>query len=107
MTPFEFRDTQGKPGGSGLLDELVHRLRDAFRSLQNAVTNDRLFRLTFSAATTDTPLRHGLNAPVTTWEIVDRSANAVVWQSATVNAKLHDFLILQASAPVSVLIRVT
>lgn len=107
MIPFDFRDTEGKPGGSGLLDELVHRLRDVFRSLKNAVTNDRLIRVTFTAGTTDVVVRHGLQGAVQTWEVVDRSANATVWQSATVNGDPRTAIILQASAPVKVLIRVT
>ena len=58
------------------------------------------------AATTDVTVRHGLQAPVKTWEIVDRTANAVVWRSATVNTN-RDTIILQASAGVTVLVRFT
>ena len=104
MTPFDFQDSEI---GDGMLGRVFDRLRDVLRSLANAVTNDRLIRVTFTAGTTDTAVRHALGAPVLTWEIVDRSANAVVWQSSTVNSSPRDVLILQASAPVTVLVRVT
>ena len=105
MIPFDYQDTEGKPGGSRILDELLSRLQNTLQSLARAVTNERLIRVTFTAATTDTPVIHGLKQPVTTWDIVDRSANAVVWQSATVNTEMAKKIILQASAPVTVLVR--
>jgi hypothetical protein len=107
MTPFAFEQTEGKPGGSNLLDRLIVRLEATLDSLAKAVTNERLLAETLPVATTDVTILTGLNAPVRTWEVVDRSANAVVWRSPTVNGRPRETLILQASAPVSVLIRVT
>lgn len=107
MIPFDVENTDGKPGGSELLDRILGRLQNTLGSLADAVMNTRLVRVAFTAATTDTPVRHGLGAPVRTWDVVDRNANAVVWQSSTVNSSMRDKIILQASAPVTVLIRFT
>jgi hypothetical protein len=106
VIPFFFEQTEGKPGGSSLLDKFIVRLEATLDSLAKAVTNERLLTVALPVATTDVTVLHGLGAPVLTWEVVDRNANAVVWRSPTVNARPRDTLILQASAPVTVLIRV-
>ena len=103
MIPFEVNDTAGQPGGSALLDRILARLRTTLRSLQKAVTNETLVRATI--AVTDTQVFHGLDAPPTTWEVVDSDADANVWRSATVNARPRHLIILRASAPVTVLLR--
>ena len=102
MIPFDFQDSEAGP-----LAKLFRRLRDTLGSLADVVTNDRLVRVTFALATTDVAVLHGVGAPVRTWEIVDKDADANVWRSATVNNRLRDTIILQASAPVTVLIRFT
>jgi len=93
--------------GSSVLDRILRRLKTTLDSLVKVVTNDRLIAVTFAAATTDTPVRHGLRGPVLTWDVVDRDADANVWRSDTVNTNPLEVLILQASAPVTVTIRVT
>lgn len=105
MIPFDNQPTAGKSGGSSLLDSILARLRNTLQSLAKAVTNDRLVRATIG--TTDTQVFHGLDAPPSTWEVVDRDADANVWRSATVNARPRHLILLVASAPVNVLIRFT
>lgn len=91
-----------------VLDRIFRRIRDTLRSLEKSVTNDRLIGVTFTAAATDTEVRHGLGAPVLTWEIVDRDADVNVWRSSTVNSRPRETLILQVSAaPATILLRVT
>lgn len=102
MKPFDVT-----PTGMGVLDRIFLRVRESLDSLAKAVTNDRLIPVTFTAATTDTTVFHGLGAPVLTWEIVDRDADANVWRSDTVNARPRETIILQASAPMTVLLRFT
>lgn len=105
MIPFDFDSTEGKPGGSTLLDRILRRLSDTLLSLKLAVTNDHVVPATFSAATTDVQVFHGLKGPPVAWEVVDRDADAQVWKSATVNPRPRDAIILQASAPVTVKLR--
>lgn|SRR5678815_2036023 len=104
MIPFDFEDTDGKPGGSYLLDRLIKRIGDTFTSLARAVTNEHVVTVTFAAATTDTIVRHGLSGPPVTWEVVDITDNAVIWRSPTVSAR-RDLIILQASSPVTAKVR--
>ena len=54
---------------------------------------------------TDTRVYHGLGRQMRTWEIVDRNANAVVWQATTVNSTPDKFIILRASAAVKIKVR--
>jgi hypothetical protein len=103
MIPFDFEDTEGKPGGSAILDRILTRLGNTFRSLQQAVTNDRLLVVTFPGAGTDVTVRHGLKGPVLTWEVVDKVAGVDVWRVAGDRERIT----FQASAAATVTIRVT
>lgn len=103
MIPFDV-----EPTGMTVLDRIFRRVRESLQSLAKAVTNDNLISVTFTAATTDTPVFHGLKAPVLTWEVVDKTNSIDVWRSQTVNPRPRETLILQVSgAPATVLIRVT
>lgn len=91
--------------------QLIEWLRgyyDALVDLGRSVAGlqPKYVNVTFAAATTDVLVFHGLGAQVTAWEVVDKDATADVWRSATVNANPALFLILQASAPVTVKLRV-
>lgn len=87
-----------------MFDRLVQRLRDTFASLQHVVTNDRLVRVTFSAGNTDVQVRHGLDGPPVSWEVVDRDTDANLWRSDTLETR-RDVIILRSSAPTTVTIR--
>jgi hypothetical protein len=99
--------TAGAEGGSTVLDRVINALVDVFDSLKKVVTNDVLVRHVFSAATTDSIVTHGLGFAPRTWEIVDQDANAVLWRSGTRNERPTQTLIMQASAPVTVVLRFT
>jgi len=86
-------------------DLLMQKLVGAFDTLAKAVTNDHIVRQ--AIGTGDTRVYHGLGHQVETWEVVDRNANAVIWQSLTVNATPETFIILKASAPVTASVRFT
>lgn len=86
-------------------DKLMGYLVAAFDSLTKAVTNDHIIRQ--AIGTGDTKVFHGLGHQVETWEIVDQNANAVIWQSPTVNATPETFILLKASAPVTASVRFT
>lgn len=102
MIPFDVEPSTG----NALLDRILRRLRETLFSLRNAVVNDRLVTVTFPAANTDVQVFHGLDAPVRTWEVVDRDCDVQVWRSSTVNTRPRDTIILRVSgAPCSVLVR--
>ncbi len=94
----------------GLPVQLIEWLRGYYDELVTLVRlvadlQPRYQLVTFAAATTDVQVFHGLGAPVTAWEVVDRDTDSNVWQSATVNTNPALFIILQASAPVVVKLR--
>jgi hypothetical protein len=100
VIPFDVEDT-----GSSLLDRIMRRLSTTIDSLTNAVTNDHLVSVTFLSASTDVIVRHGLDGPPVSWDVVDRDANANVWRSPTVNIRPREVIILRASAAAIVLVR--
>jgi len=101
VIPFDVQDT-----GQSLLDRILGRLRITLRSLELAVTNDRLVSVAFPASNTDVQVFHGLAAPPRSWEVIDRDADVNVWRSSTVNTKPRETIILRASAaPVTVTVR--
>lgn len=105
MIPFDAETTEGKPGGSSILDEIVDRIRETFLSIKKVVTNDHL--VTVTVGTTPKQVFHGLGAPPLTWEIVGRDAAETVFEPAIVNGARMRFLYLQASGPVTVTVRFT
>jgi hypothetical protein len=99
-------DVEQQDTGSPVLDRILARLRTTLGSLTQAVTNDRLVDVTFSAVNTDVQVFHGLGFPPVSWEVVDRDAAVTVWRSTTVNSRPRDTIILRASAaPLTVRIR--
>lgn len=107
MTPWTRYQVSGRPDWAGLIDKMLVGLDNTLKSLTNAVLNDVLMTVSFGAAATDVRVFHGLRAPVRTWEIVDKNADANVWRSSTENPNESLFIILQASAPVTVKLRFT
>jgi hypothetical protein len=106
VIPFEPQRTEGKPGGSALLDEVIELVRDTFRSLAKAVTNDHLVRVTFPVANTDVQVFHGLTGQPTTWEVVAKDDDVNVWRSSTVNPRPRETIFLRVSAaPATVTVR--
>ena len=103
MIPFDFEDTEGKPVGSAILDRILTRLGNTFRSLQKAVTNDRLLVVTFPGSGVDVTVRHGLRGPVQTWEVVDKVTTVDVWRVSGD----REHVTFQASGAAAVVIRVT
>lgn len=92
--------------GLPIVDGAFRELERLLLSFRKVVTNEHLISVTFSAANTDTPVTHGLGAPVLTFDVVDKTADVRVWRSATVNARPSDVIILRASsAPATVLVR--
>lgn len=99
-----------------ILNRIVQSLQVTFGSLKNVVTNDALVGdkprtpngpSRVPIATTDTRVFHGLGHAVVTWEVVDIDGPATVYQSSSHNASPTKYIILQASAPVNVLLRFT
>ena len=105
MIPFNWPGTEGKPGGSRLLDDILDRLGVCLGSLAKAVTNERLIFATLDSSPRQ--VFHGLGAIPVTWEIVGRDAAEVVFEPAIVNGERRKFLYLQASGPVNVTVRFT
>jgi len=105
MRLFDFEVTDGKPGGSALLDRLIDRIDETFESLVLAVTNARIVTVTFPLATTDLSVRHGLKGPPVSWEVVDKTGDVNVWRSTSINPNPLTQIIMQASAPAVVKIR--
>ena len=103
---FETHRTVGKPGGSDILDTVQDFIARAFTRLGDVVQNDKLITVTFGMAETDVKFAHGLGHVFLTWEVVRQNAAAVVWDSPTVNDAPDRFVILRASAPVTVVLRV-
>jgi hypothetical protein len=91
--------------GIAIVDDALQDVERVFLGFRNTVSNDHLISVTFAAASTDTPVVHGLGAPVRTFEVVDRTADVRVWRSSSVNSRSRDVIILQASAAATVLVR--
>lgn len=107
MEAFRFGPTANEEGGSPLLDRVVQAVRRSLDSLAKVVTNDQLVPLQVAAAFTDTKLYHQLGAVPRAWEVVGRNANALLWESPTVNPFRDRYLLLRASAPVTVTVRLS
>lgn len=101
---FSALNTSAAPGGSIILDRIQGSIKLALDILAAfKLDNSKIVRAPI--ATTDTIVTHNLGQAVTSWDIVDQDANAVVWKSATVNGTPTKTIILRASAPVTVAIR--
>lgn len=87
---------------SGETRSLWDSFSEAFSLLQtkNPILNGVYVETSVGIA--DTEIAHGLGKAPTGWFIVNRDANAVVWESSTVNSRTKDRLILVASAAVNV-----
>lgn len=105
MRPFDPRATEGKPGGSAILDELIEQARESFRSLVRAVTNDAVVTVTLSTAPTQ--VFHGLGQPPLTVEVVGQNAGEVIFEPPTLNSQRARFVLLQATGAVTASIRFT
>lgn len=97
---FQGFNSSNLEGGSTTMDRLIGNIAKFAGLLRKAVRNDAL--VTHAVGTSDTVVPHGLGQVPTTWEVVDRDANAVVWRTA---AMTRVSVTLRASAPVNVLIR--
>jgi hypothetical protein len=58
--------------------------------------------VTLSAAGSDNLINHGLDRNIQGWVVVNKNANADVWESSTVNNFPSKQIILKASATVTV-----
>jgi hypothetical protein len=103
VIPFDRPETTG----NRVVDAIFQRIVTTLQSLKRVVTNDHVVRVTFGAATTDVQVFHGLDAPVDTFEVVDRDADVRVWRSTSVNARPRHLIIMQASAAATVRVRFT
>lgn len=106
MKPFTPPKTDGQPGGSTLLDRILGLLQDTLDSLSRAVTNDCLVTVTLTSGS-DLPVSHGLGYAPVTVEVVNKNANADVWESSTANTRRAQVLFMRASASVTVTLRLT
>ncbi len=106
VKPFRAPNSTGQPGGSTFLDRVLGMIEDSITSLRNAVTNDSIVSVKLDN-TRDWPVSHGLGHKVTTWDIVDKSNAADVWQSQVFNSRPSFVILLRASAPVTVALRFT
>lgn len=104
VKPFQPENTSSQPGGSTILDRLMTAVSESFASLRRAVTNDTLIKASLDN-TRDWPVVHRLGHAATSWEVVDRDANAVVWQSTAPNDRPGSVILLRASASVNVTLR--
>lgn len=105
MKPFQPPQTSGLDRDPTLLDRIFGLVRESFDSLRSAVTNDNLVRQ--AIAVTDTKVFHGLGVSPRTWEIVGTNGPGVVYESATANQARPLYVVLVATAPVTVTIRFT
>jgi hypothetical protein len=87
----------------GFLLEFLSAVYERLLELARA-SDERTLTQTFAAAT-DTKVFHGLGRPVVEWEVIDRNANAVLWQSTAANERPNLYIIIQASAAVTAKLR--
>lgn len=88
--------------GPSLLD-ILRGFYDAIVELRKGT--DRATSVVTFAATADTKVFHGLGRPVVSWSVIDKNANADVWQSTTENANAKLYIVMQASAAVTAKLR--
>jgi len=82
------------------VDEVMESLRKV--KIIDSVIKTSTVTSPIVITTSDTIVNHGLNRPYQGYIITDRNANAVVYTSATVNNTKNLFIILKASATVTV-----
>lgn len=104
--PFNALSSQGQPGGSSILDRIQQALSETLDSLKGAITNEGLITQAIPTGA-DVKVYHRLGRPPTTVEIVNRNANANVWESATPNTQREIYVLLQSSANVTVTVRIS
>jgi len=102
---FKSQATAGKEGGSVLLDQIVNAISSVFARLGSIVTNTKIVPVAFTAGATDVIVAHGLGFAVTSWDVVDLDANAVVYRSPTSNPLPQRQIILRASAACNAKVR--
>jgi hypothetical protein len=82
------------------VSKLQERLQEFFVPLVNNPMLDGLLLTNINVGTSETKVEHQLRRAPIGWIIVNKSANADVWQSS--GALNTAFLNLQASAPVTI-----
>jgi hypothetical protein len=97
-------DLQTVTVDNGPIDRAFTFVKAAFERLGDVVTNRNVVR-GVKLAIGDNKVPHGLGRLVTDWEILRKNAFADVKDSATVNANGRTFIILAASAAVTVDLR--
>lgn len=88
-------------------DPLQQRLQDSIaQSFQQFEKLPQLDSVVVSnitlASGIDNQVEHKLGRPILGWQIIRKDANADVWESSTVNTAPSSFVILKASANVTV-----
>lgn len=83
-------------------DPLQQRLQDnianSFNQFEKLPQLDSVIVKNVAITTNDTIINHKLNREVQGWQIVRQNANAVVYESSTVNTQPSSTIILKASA---------
>lgn len=97
------RPTDGTTGDKGQLLEFLSAVYERLLELGRTPRTSTVQQV--FPATTDTKVFHGLERPVTEWAVIDRNANAVIWQSTAANTQPQLYIILQASAAVTARLR--
>lgn len=95
---FQSKATDGITGGSPILDRIINAISDAFARLGDIVTNNKIIPVTFTGAGVDVSVAHGLSSAVTSFDVVDLDAAAIVFRSPTSNPQPRLTIILRASA---------
>jgi hypothetical protein len=91
-------------GGGPLLDKIQALLFIVLDQLQgDRVANDHLVSVTLASGA-DTPVYHGLEGPIRTWDIVRQDADARIWEGGASTAP-SKFFNLTASGAVRVTVR--
>lgn len=83
----------------GFLSGVYERLLELGRGDRSSTQT-----LTFATAT-DTKVFHGLGRPIGEWAVLDKNADANIWQSTSANTNPSLYVILQASAAVTAKLR--
>lgn len=97
------RPTPGTVKDDGLLLTFLAAVYDRLAELSRA-TGDTTVVQAFAAGV-DTKVFHGLGRPVASWEVLDKDADANLWRSPDPNARAGLYIVMQASAAVTVKLR--
>lgn len=97
--------TSGSEGGSGVLDDHIKHVDNAFRRLGDVVNNAKIQRITFVSGVPKTVF-HGLGQPVTHYDVSMKTAPAHVYLGGP-SLDPSKTIVLVADADVTVSIRFT